>query len=80
MVRNDTLNTSTLFLSSPDIGLVASVDYIFDTNALYNKSSDNGEKNYSVTIFKNEKTPAVYSGTALVKLDNGYEFNIKFNL
>ena len=80
VVRNDTLNTSTLFLSSPDIGLVARVDYIFDTNALYNKSSDNGEKNYSVTIFKNEKTPAVYSGTALVKLDNGYEFNIKFNL
>jgi hypothetical protein len=80
VVKNVGVNSFTLALSSPKIGTVANVNYVFSTNSIPSRSSDNGKKNYSVIIQKDENAPTTVSGIAYVRLDNGHEFNIKFNL
>ncbi|MBC7714640.1 MAG: TolC family protein [Rhizobacter sp.] len=77
VVRKDVNGSTTLLLSSPKIGTVSSVDYVFSTSGIADASSDNGKKNYSVMV---AGSPAKLAGTAMVKLDNGHEFSVKFDL
>ena len=71
-------NVVSVSLSSPKTGSVANVDYILD-NDYGSRSSDNGKRNYSV-LFTGENLPKIISGVAIVRLDNGHEFKLKFKL
>lgn len=80
VVRKEAVNGSiTLYLSSPKIGQVYNVDYIFSDAGIADQFSDNGKKNYAVTV-SGKNLPAKIAGTAMVKLDNGHEFSVKFEL
>ncbi|MGZ3787725.1 MAG: TolC family protein [Bacteriovorax sp.] len=68
-----------LMLSSPKIGSVSNVDYVFTTDGISKKSSDDGKTNYAVVIQGKNGTSTV-AGVASVRLENGHEFNVKFNL
>lgn len=69
----------TVYLSSPKIGTVSSVDYVFSDDLLGTKSSDNGKSNYAVYII-GKNAPETISGVANVTLDNGHEFKVNFTL
>lgn len=80
VVRKEAVNGSiTLAISSPKIGQVYNVEYIFTDSGIADLFSDNGKKNYSVVIPGNN-LPAKIAGVAMVKLDNGHEFSVKFDL
>lgn len=78
VVKKETVNGQvSIYLSSPKIGQVYNVDYIFNDSGMGNLFSDNGKKNYAVILAGN---PTKISGTAMVKLDNGHEFSVNFDL
>lgn len=68
-----------IYLSSPKIGTVSSVDYTFNNELLGTKSSDNGKTNYAVYVV-GKTAPADLSGVANVTLDNGHEFKVNFSI
>lgn len=68
-----------IYLSSPKIGTVSSVDYTFNDELLGTKSSDNGKTNYAVYIV-GKSAPSDLSGVANVTLDNGHEFKVNFTI
>jgi hypothetical protein len=68
-----------IYLSSPKIGTVSSVDYTFNDETLGTKSSDIGKTNYAVYIV-GKTAPADLSGVANVTLDNGHEFKVNFTI
>jgi hypothetical protein len=78
-VKSRTGNNVALYLSSPKIGTVSSVDYTFDDELLGTKSSDNGKSNYAVYLV-GKSAPETISGVANVTLDNGHEFKVKFTV
>ncbi|MDD4975345.1 MAG: hypothetical protein PHY93_13380, partial [Bacteriovorax sp.] len=80
VVKEDGVKSFAISLSSAKIGTVANVDYIFTTNGVSNRSSDNAKRNFYVTLQQGEKFPATVSGVAIITLINGHEFNVKFNL
>ncbi|MDO9182904.1 MAG: hypothetical protein Q7U04_10880 [Bacteriovorax sp.] len=79
IVKNEDRNSFSLALSSPSNSAVANVDYIFANNELANRSSDYAKKNFVVNI-QVDDLPETVTGVAIVRLLNGHEFNIKFNL
>ena len=78
-VKSRSAQNITLYLSSPKIGTVSRVQYVFDDSLIGKKFSDNGKSNYAVTI-SGQKAPEVISGVANVVLDNGHEFKVNFSI
>ena len=68
-----------LYLTSKKISSVSKIDYYFDDQTVGLKSADDGTNNYAIAIPSSEIS-RVFSGRAVVRLDNGDEYQIKFNL
>lgn len=78
-VKSKTGENVAVYLSSPKIGTVSSVDYKFDDEMIGTKSSDNGKSNYAVYLV-GKTAPETISGVANVTLDNGHEFKVNFSI
>ncbi len=78
-VKSRTGENVALYLSSPKIGTVSSVDYDFEDETLTSKFSDDGKSNYAVYLV-GKTAPETINGVANVTLDNGHEFKVNFSI
>ena len=68
-----------LYLTSKKISSVSKIDYYFDDESLGLRTADDGTNDYAIAI-PSAEVPRVFSGRAVIRLDNGDEYQIKFNL
>lgn len=80
IVKKDGYTSFTLSLDTDKKDAVAEVDYIFTGKSFPNRSNDNENSNFAVTLQTGENSPSVVSGVAIVTLNNGHQFNVKFKL